>query len=159
MDFLKLQAMGGIVSAAPVRKEITFTYHRPLPADQWSDPDVPEVEPEPATDTATVWIRKRTSRDFLDINAAAPGEQVFLALFRCVCTEDGAPLFPSVEDASRLAEWMLIPLMKAVNEVNSFLPKAFPPKTSSGATSPSPSAAVRSASGRKRSTRKSARSG
>lgn len=159
MDFHQLQALGGIVPTALVRKEIEFTYYRPLPESEWADPNIPETEQSPSTDTAVVFIRKRTSRDFLDIVKAPEQDKPFLALFRCVCTEDGAPLFPSLDDAARLAEWMLVPLIGAVNEVNSFLPKAFPPKTSSGATSPSPSAVVRSGSGRTRSTKKSGRSG
>ena len=159
MDFKQLQALGGIVSAALVRKEIEFTYHRPLPAEQWADPGVPEVEPEAVTECATIFVRKRNSRDFLDIAKAADSEKPFLAIFRCVCTEDGSPLFPSAEHASQLAEWLLVPILNAVNEVNRFDPKALPPRTTSGSTSPSRSADAASRSGRSRSPRKKGRVG
>lgn len=159
MDYQELKALGGIVSQALVKKEIQFRYHAPLPEDQWADPAMPEFADEATDATATIYIRKRTSRDFLDVVRAPESQQAFINLFRCVCNEDGTPLFPSVEDAGHLAEWLLVPMLTAVNEVNSFLPKRFPPKTSSGANSLSPSAAGASGNGRKRSTRKSGRSG
>ena len=157
MDFHQLQALGGIVSPVLVKKEIEFTCHLPKPAESWADPEVPEVEDEAVTQRATVFIRKRTSRDFLDIMEASDDDRAFLSLFRCVCNEDGTPFFPSVDDAARLAEWMFLPLIGAVTEVNSFRPKKNPPKTTSGSTSPAPSADEASPNGRPRSPKKSAR--
>lgn len=159
MDFQQLQALGGIVPTALVRKEIEF-YSLPLkPAGEWADPAVPEFADEPAKQRATVFIRKRSSRDFLDIMQASDEDRAFVALFRCLCNEDGTPFFPSVHDASRLAEWMFLPLIGAVNEVNSFDPKPYPPRTSSGIASPSSSADAASVSGSSQSTRKNGRRG
>jgi hypothetical protein len=149
MDFQKLQALGGIVSSALVPKEIKFTRPR--------TPE--EGEGEPITESATIHVRKRTSRDFLDIVKVPESERPFLAIFRCVCAEDGTPLLPSVDDASRLAEWMLMPILNAVNEVNSFDPKGFPPRTTSGSNSPSLSAVAASRSGKRPSRKKNGPAG
>jgi hypothetical protein len=158
MDFKQLQALGGFISPALVRKEIEFTYRPTKPAETWADPETPEFEPVLVTERATVFVRKRTSRDFLDImQAGSDADRAFLALFRCLCNEDGTPFFPSVEDAASLAEWMFLPLIGAVNEVNSFDPKGFPPRTTSGSTLPSPSAGEASLSGKSRFRKKSAR--
>jgi hypothetical protein len=149
MDFQQLQALGGIVPTALVKKEIEFTRPR--------TPD--EGEGEPVRERVDIFVRKRTSRDFLEINRATDGDRPFVALFRSVCLEDGTPLFPSIDDASRLAEWLLGPMLNAVNEVNAFAPKPSPPRTSSGIGSRSPSAAEASASGSSRSTKRSVRRG
>lgn len=149
MDFKQLQALGGIVSSALVKKPISYTRPR--------TPE--EGEGEPITETADIFVRKRNSRDFLDIVKAPDSEKPFLAIFRCVCVEDGSPLFPSVDDVANLAEWLLFPMIAAVNEVNAFDPKGFPPRTTSGSTSLSPSADAASRSGRSRSPKKKGRAG
>ena len=159
MDFKQMQAMGGIVSQALVPKDIRFTYHPRKPEAEWADPQIPEHEEQAVTETGRIFVRKRSSRDFLDIVKAPEAEQPFLALFRCVCNEDGTPLFPSVEDAGQLAEWLMVPMIAAVNEVNSFVPKPSPLRTSSGTTSPSPSAAGVSRSGRTPSRKRKGRPG
>lgn len=144
MDFQKLQALGGIVSSALVPKEIEYTRPR--------TPE--EGEGESITERGTIHVRKRNSADFLAIVQAPESERPFVTLFRCVCTPDGAPLFPSVGDAAQLAEWLMIPMISAVNEVNAFDPKGFPPRTTSGSTSPSRSADAASRSGNSRSRKK-----
>jgi hypothetical protein len=149
MDFQQMQALGGIVPTALVKKQIEFTRPR--------TPE--EGDGDPITETADIYIRKRDSRDFIEINQAPKADRVFVALFRSVCTPDGSPLFPSADDAGHLAEWLLAPMLTAMNEVNAFAPKSSPPKTSYGIGSPSPSAGGASASGNSRSTRKNGRRG
>lgn len=149
MDFKQLQAVGGIVSSALIPKSIEYT--RPRTAE--------EGEGDPITETADIFVRKRNSRDFLDIVKAPDSEKPFLVIFRCVCTEDGAPLFPSTEDVAHLAEWLLFPMITAVNEVNAFDPKALPPRTISGSTSLSRSADAASRNGKSRSRKKNGRAG
>lgn len=145
MDFKQLTALGGIISQELVSKEIEFTRPR-LPE---------EGDGDPVKQSATIHIRKRNSADFLSIVKAQAEDQPFIAIFRCVCTEDGSPLFPSMAEAGQLAEWLLIPMIAAVNEVNSFAPKHSPLRTNSGMKSPSPSAVARSKSGSRRSRKKS----
>lgn len=130
MDLKQLQAIGGLVSSSLVKKEITYTRPR--------TPE--EGEGDPVTETATIHVRKRNGADFLRMHRAGEDDRAFVALHRCVCAEDGSPLFESPEVASQLAEWLLGPMLLAVNEVNDFAPKRQPPKTTSGRTSRSPSA-------------------
>jgi hypothetical protein len=149
MDIKKLQALGGFVSQTLVAKEITFTRPR-LPE---------EGEGAPVNESGVIHVRKRSARDFLDMHHAEGSEKTFIALHRCVFNEDGTPFFSSPNEAGLLAEWILGPMLVAVNEVNSFLPKPSPPKTSSGTTSRSPSAAGLSGSGRTQSRKRSVRPG
>lgn len=149
MDLKHLQALGGIVSQALVPKEIEFTRPR-LPE---------EGDGDPITERGVIHVRKRSARDFLDIHRASDSDKTFIALHRCVCNEDGTPFFPSADEAALLAEWILGPMLIAVNEVNAFLPKPSPPRTSYGTTSRSRSAADPSVSGRKRSQKKNGQPG
>lgn len=159
MDLRQLQALGAFVSRDLHKRTITFTYRPMKPRESWADPAEPEFEDALKTDTAEVYIRRRNSADFYEMVKADERDKVFVVIFRCVCNPDGSPLFESVEQASNLAEWMTVPLIAAVNEVNNYQPGKSKPRTSSGATSRSASAGVRSASGKKRSAKKSARSG
>lgn len=149
MDFNQLQKLGGFVSPDIVKRTITFTRPR-LPE---------EGDGDPVTETADLHFRKRTSRDFLDISRSEESERPFLALFRCVCNADGTPFFPSAESAAQLAEWMLGPMLNAVNEVNAFAPKRGAARTTSGTTSPRRSEGGRSRSGNSPSPSKSGPTG
>jgi hypothetical protein len=126
MDYTHLKKIGGFVSPEIVVEKIEFTRPR-LPE---------EGDGDPISESAELHIRKRTSRDFLDISRAAEADKPFLALHRCVCNPDGSPLFSSIDEASQLAEWLLGPILNAVNKVNSFAPKSGAARTISGTTSP-----------------------
>lgn len=159
MDLRQLQALGAFVSRDLVKRTITFSYYPLTPADSWADPKEPEYETERRTDTADIHIRKRNSADFMEIVQASDRDKACISIHRCVCNPDGSPLFADLEQVRSLTEWMLIPLLNAVNEVNSFVPGKSRPRTSSSVTSRSPSAEGQSGSGAKRSRKKSARSG
>lgn len=159
MDIQQLQALGALVPAHLFKREIPITYRPLTPADTWADPDVTEHEAEPVTQTITAHIRKRSSADFLEMVNAPDGDKPFVGLLRCVVHPDGSPVFADLAQAKQLAEWMLIPLLTAVNEVNTFAAKKSQPRMSSGAGSPSPSAAGALPSGRRQSRSKSGPSG
>lgn len=159
MDLQKLQALGGFVPATIFKRDIPITYRPLTPAESWADPDVPEHEQAPVTDMLTTYIRKRSSADFMEIVNATDADKAFLALLRCVVHPCGTPVFADLAQTKQLAEWLLIPLLTAVNEVNTFDAKKSQPRTSSGAASRSPSAAEASRSGKRLSRKKNARSG
>lgn len=159
MDLKQLQAMGAIVPRTFYEK--TIPIRRPVlkPVEEWAEADAPEKTDKFVDDTITVHIRKRSSADFLEMVTAPDRDKAHIAVLRCVCKPDGAEVFESLEQTKQLEEWLFIPLMLAVNEVNKFGLKNSQPRTSSGANSRSPSAAGRSRNGKKRSAKKSARSG
>lgn len=161
MELKQLQAMGAIAARTLVPKDIQIKYQRPLPPEQWAEPGVPEYpdKPEMVEETLRVFVRKRSAIDSAEFMRASDRERGFLAILRCVCNEDGSQLFSDLEQVASLADWMWIPLAAAVYEVNEFGPKNSQPRTSSGASSRSPSAADRSRSGKRRSPKKSSQSG
>lgn len=159
MDLIKLHAMGAIVPRTLFKREIEVTFCPPLPAESWADPGVPEYEDEPVTQTMTVYLRKRSSADMLEVGEAEGADRSLMTLLRSVCTPEGAPVFESIEQVRQLEPWMAIPLLQAVAEVNRYGAKKSTPRTSSGAPSPSPSAAAASRSGKKRCPKKRGRSG
>lgn len=141
MDLKQLQALGAIVSRTLFKKEIKV--RRPIlkPAEEWADASEPEESGEIVDDTLTTWIRKRSSADFLEMIQAPDRDKAHIAVLRCVCLEDGAEVFESLGQCKQLKEWIFLPLMYAINEVNSFGLKNSRPKTKSGMNSPSSSAA------------------
>lgn len=151
MDIKQLQSLGAISSRNIIKKQITFRYPEPLPADQWADPKAPEYpdNPEIVDGKAEVFVRKRSAADFMELVSSPDREKGCYSILRCVCNEDGSPLFESYEQVDNLADWMFVPLLLAVNEVNKITPKHLPPRTNSGSTSPSRSGAGRSRSGKK----------
>lgn len=158
MDLIQLKAMGAITPRSLVQKDVSVRYPVPLPQEQWIDPEVAEY-PDPseyAESVISTHIRKRSSADFIEMLNVRNAEKPFIAILRCVCKPDGSQLFESFEQVIALQDWLWIPLMKAVNEVNEFGPKNSLPRTSSGARSRSPSAAGASRNGKKRSLKKSA---
>jgi len=157
MELKQLQAMGAIASRTLVQKDIQIKYQKPLPQGEWADPAVPEYpdKPEMVEETLRVFVRKRSAIDSAEFMRATDRERGFLAILRCVCNKDGSQLFDDLDQVASLADWMWIPLAAAVYEVNEFGPKNSQPRTSSGASSRSPSAAGRSRNGKRRSPRKS----
>lgn len=141
MDLKQLQAMGALVTRSLFKKEVPV--RRPVlkPAEEWADPNEPELTDEFVDDSVTVWIRKRSSADFLEMVQAADRDKAHVAILRCVCNPDGSEVFESLAQAKQLREWLFIPLMVAVNEVNGYGLKNSPPKTSSGTNSRSSSGA------------------
>jgi len=152
MDIKQLQQMGAFVPQTLYKREIAFKYRPLLPKEEWASPESPEYG-ELVDETATVHIRKRNSADFLDIVYASDQDKPFLAILKCVCKEDGSPVFESLDQVKSLQEWLLVPLLDAVNAVNHTAPKGTP-RATSGASLPSPSADGQSQNGSKRSLKK-----
>lgn len=159
MQLNQLLQLGGVVPSTLFVRELPVTYRPLKPTGEWSDPDVPERESEAITQTVTVHVRKRSSADFLEMVNAPEADKPFIALLRCLVTPEGAPVFSDLDHAKRIEEWLLVPLLTTVNEVNGTDAKKYLPRTSSGAVSPSPSADGASRSGSKRYRNKSGRSG
>lgn len=157
MDLKQLQAMGAINSRALVKKDIQIKRPLPIPQDQWADAEVAEYPPDPemVEESVETYIRKRSSADFIEMMNADDRDKPFVAILRCVCHADGSQVFSSLDQIMGLKEWIWIPLMMAVNDVNEFGLKNSQPRTSYGAKSRSASADVPSKSGKKRSARKS----
>lgn len=141
MDFKKLQAMGAFVPQTLTK--ITIPLRAPVlkPESEWDDPGEPVLTGEFTDTTMEVWIRKRSSADFLEMVNAPDREKAHIAVLRCVCNEDGTEVFPDLEACKQMREWLFIPLFHAVNKVNEFGIKNSKPRTSSGASSRSFSAA------------------
>jgi hypothetical protein len=143
MDIKQIQSFGGFVTRVLFKKEIPV--RRPVlkPAEEWANPDEPEKTGEFVEDTLTAHVRKRSSADFLEMVQATDRDKAHIAILRCICHEDGTEVFESLAQCKQLEEWLFIPLMLAVNEVNQFGLKNSQPKTSSGTSLPS-SSGVRS---------------
>ena len=147
MDLQQLQAMGAIVPAKLVRREVKIKRPIMSPSEEWSDPDLPEFTGETADESITVFIRRGSSADQIELLRAEQREQPFVAIQRGVCMEDGKPLFPTLEIAMQVALWLAMPLFEAVTEVAGNGPKRSRRRTSSGAKSHSPSADEASTNG------------
>lgn len=159
MDIKQLQAMGAIVSRTLHKKEVKIRYRPLLPESEWTDPKEPEPQPEYVDETLTTWIRKKSSADFIEMLQADDRDKALIAVYRCVCHEDGTQVFESLAQVSQVEEWLIVPLIMAVNEVNGFGLKNSTPRASSGAKSRSLSAAVPSQNGKTRSARKNSTHG
>lgn len=158
MDLKQLQAMGALVSRTLVKKDIPINRPAQKPAEEWADPEQPELTGEIVTDSVTAWIRKRSSADFMEMVSAPDRDKMHVAVLRCVCHEDGTEVFESLQQAKQLQEWLFVPLMSAVKDVNDYGLKNSQPRTSFGTSSPSSSAA-RSQKRRRASAKKSAKAG
>lgn len=159
MDLKQLQAMGAIVSKSLTKREVPIKRPELRPVEEWADPSAPEETGNWLDDSITVHVRKRSSADFLEMLTATDRDKPAVAILRCVCDEDGSEVFESLEQVQDLKEWLYVPLMMVVNEVNQFGPKNSQPRTSSGAKSRSASADDLSRNGKKRSAKRNARSG
>lgn len=141
MDLKQLQVLGAIVPRTMFKKEIPVKRPELKPQTEWADQSEPEETGKIIDDSLTTWIRKRSSADFLEMIQAKDQDKAHIAVLRCVCHEDGSEVFESLQQCKQLKEWLFIPLMVAVNEVNQFGLKNLTPKTSSGTSLPSSSAA------------------
>ncbi len=120
MDIKQLQAMGGFVTRTLFPKTIPVRQPVLKPESEWANPEDPEFTGEFVDTTMDVHIRKRSSADFLEMVQAADRDRAHVAILRCVLQADGAEVFASLEQVKQLREWLFIPLMQAVNEVNEF---------------------------------------
>lgn len=159
MDLSALRAMGALKDRALVQRTVTVKHLPLLPESEWPDPAVPAYGSEEVGHSFDIYVRKLSSADSMEMSRIEPRLLGHYLVMRCVLNDRGEQVFPAIEDALALEEWMLFPLFDAASSVNPTGPKSSPPKTRPGVTSRSPSGGTRSGNGRKRSTRKSGVSG
>lgn len=117
MDLAALKARGGVISAAPIPKEVEWTHH---------DPETGEK----VTDKFTVHIL-RHAYGAMERMVTGDGDRSKGALLIANCVRFGAgDEVMSYEDAFQLDPGLAAVLMKAVNEVNEV--KNSPPPMKSG---------------------------
>lgn len=144
MNLTDLRAMGLVQSNPLIKREIPVKYYALLPEDQWASPTEPERETTETEATVTVWLRKFTAADKINLSSASDNDRAYVAIQRSTFTEDGKPLFPSEDDARGLDLNMFGPLLNAINDLNNHAEKKSQAMTNSSANSPSPSAGTRS---------------
>ena len=159
MDLKQLQAIGALVPRTLFKRDIEFKYPELRPKAEWADADVPEMTGETLDGKMTVYVRRGSSADAIEVANASERERPFVAVFRSICHEDGSQVFPTIEDAMQLATWLVIPLFNTIKDVNGDRPKNSQPRTSSGAKSPSASAGGRLKNGKQPSQGASRKSG
>ena len=140
MKLSDLQEMGAFVSTKLIQREVKFQRPELKPASEWTDPDIPEMTGEVLNESMTVWIRRGSAADAIELMQAARREQPFVAIYRSVCNKDGSPVFESIEQAESLQLWLAMPLFEAITEVAGNGPKASRRRTSSGLKQASPTA-------------------
>jgi len=159
MNLTDLQALGAFVSAKTVKR--TIEVNRPLtkPPEEWDDPEVPEFTGETESVTLDIFVKRPSSADEFAIGQAQVADQMFVSVCRLVRNQDGSPLFESLEQASQLASWVLIPVITELEKFIGTRPKkTLPPATSSGSKSRSRSGDEAQKSGRNPSARSGATS-
>lgn len=159
MNYKQLQAMGAIVPRTLFKREVPIKYRPLKPENEWAEPGNPEHQEDEVEDSITVFIRKASAADVIEILSANPRDMPFVGIHRCICNEDGTELFPDLESAGSLAIWMATALFDAVKSVNPDTAKKSKARMSSGANSPSPSAAKRSHNSKRNSRQKKPASG
>lgn len=149
MNIEQLRAMGLVHSNPLVRKEFKVRYFPLKPPETWATPGVEEREPESVEGEVVVYLRKMTAADQLAVRSAVKGDQDFLSVLihRSVFDENGARVFPTVEDAAGINVEMFAGLVEELTRMNP-VPKRSRAKMSSGANSPSPLAGGPSPNGR-----------
>lgn len=140
MKLSEVQAMGGFVSAKPVKREITVTRPLQRPAEKWSDPDIPELSGETEKVKLTIYVKRGSAADAIELMQAEKREQPFVAIYNAVCNEDGTKVFESVEQAESLQLWLAMPMFEAITEVAGHGPKASRRRTNGGSKQASPTA-------------------
>lgn len=141
MDFKTLQSLGAIVPKTLFKREITVTYTPPKPEAEWAEAHNPEFQDEEVTEKWSVFIRLPSAADAIEIAKASDRDRPFVSIHRCWVHEDGTEFLPSLEEATRLRPWLVVPLWKAIESLSPESSKKSKPKRSGGATSPSASAA------------------
>lgn len=91
-------------------------------------------------DTVTVYIRRGSAADAIELMQATRREQPFVAIYNSIRNEDGSRVFDSVEHAETLQLWLAMPMFEAITEVAGKGPKASRRRTSSGSKQASPTA-------------------
>lgn len=146
----QVQSWGAFMPSQIKRKTITIRRPVAKPEAEWADPDTPEFTDDRVEEQWDIFVRRGTSADGLEIMRAGDREQPFLAVFRCVCNEDGSPFFESLEQAEQAALWLILPMFDACVEEVIPQKKSQARGNSGGATSRSRSAAKRSKSSKRR---------
>jgi hypothetical protein len=140
MQINDLKAIGAFVPSKLIERTVKFQRPIQKPESEWEHPDIPEFTGEIADESVTVWIRRGTAADAIELMQAERREQPFVAIFRSVCHKDGTSVFESVEQAESLQLWLAMPLFEAITEVAGKTPKASRRRTSSGSKPASPTA-------------------
>lgn len=140
MKLAELQAMGAFVSAKPIKREIKIKRPVELPRDQWATADVPEYGDESSEESLTIFIRRGSAADAIEMLGAGKRERPFVAIYNAICHEDGTRLFESVEQAESLQLWIAMPMFEAITEVAGNGPKHSRRRTNSGSKPASPTA-------------------
>lgn len=135
MDIKHLQAMGAFVPQKLFKRTIDVLVPVQKPKEEWEDSEVPEFTGENSEEKMDVFIRRSSSADEIEIMRAPEREQPFIAIYRYVVNEKGAPVFESLDQAMTLSMWLVVPLFNAISEVTRNIPKASRGKTSSGSKS------------------------
>jgi hypothetical protein len=142
-DLTQLAAMGLVESNPLVKRDIMIKYYPLKPEAEWAEAGVPERGDTLAEGTVTVFLRRFRASDSIAISGSSADDQAYVAIHRTVFTADGQRLFPTLDEAFGLKLEMFHPLLQEINKLNGVaLKKKSKPKTSSGAISPSPSAAA-----------------
>lgn len=123
MSIQDFQAMGALVPTRPYKR--TLEVDKPIlrPKEEWADPDCPEPSGETERVTIDVYFKRISSADEIAIAQADDSDRAFVMAHRLVRNEDGTPLFESVEQASTLASWLLVPIVQQIEVMAGASPK------------------------------------
>lgn len=149
MDLSQLRALGAFKDRSIVQRTVKFKHKPLLPEAEWDEPGVEKFAEKYVEASMEAFFRKASAADMIDIARADDHYRPVVMVFRCVVDEKGDQFFPDLDTVMTLEEWLLVPLYLLASEVNHAGPKRSPPKTSSGANSPSASGGARSRNGRK----------
>jgi hypothetical protein len=144
MDLAQLRTMGVVSQNPLVRREIKVKFFPLLPREQWKDPEVEERQEESVEGVVEVWLRKFSAADIIAIQAAerAGRDRHTAAIQRTTFNAAGDKIFPTEVEAAELNIEMFSGLLAEITKLNPVTrKKKSPPRTSSGVSSPSPSAA------------------
>ena len=99
MQLNDLKAIGAFVPSKLIERTVKFQRPVQRPESEWEHPDIPELTGELADESVTVWIRRGSAADAIEMMQAQRREQPFVAIFRSICHKDGTQVFDSVEQA------------------------------------------------------------
>lgn len=159
MQFQDLQKLGGVITRTLFKRDITLKFKPLKPESEWAEAGNPEHQDQEVEQVWTVYIRKASAADSMEIIGATNRDRLFVAMYLCVCNEDGSAFFPNLAEACAVEAWVWVPLYEAIKSINPETQKKSQPRTRSGAKSRSLSAEGQSASGKNRSPLKKRRSG
>ncbi len=110
--------MGAITPRTVFKRDIDVKFRPLKPEKEWAEKGNPEHEEAEVEKKITVFIRKANSADLLEITNANDRQRPFVAIYRCICNEDGSEVFPDLETTTTIAPWLLIPLFSVIQTVN-----------------------------------------